>query len=125
MTFLEEVSDNYQRELDAGFANEVTSSEPTITSTPALAVLPVNQPNKRVILKLEELLAMAKTGEIRAFVCAMALVGNDGRGTATGVSRAGRADLAPLVVALERSKLRLLGFVEDYDIDLELAGTNF
>lgn len=87
--------------------------------------LPVNEPNERVIAKLEELLAMAKTGEIRAFVCASAIVNNDGRGIGTGVSRAGRADSCKMIAALERAKLRLLGFVEDIDIDLELSGTNF
>lgn len=90
-----------------------------------LKLVPVNEPDERVILKLEELLAMAKTGEIRAFVCAYAAVNEDGRGIGTSVARAGRADSCKLIVALERAKLRLIGFVEDIDIDLELGGTNF
>lgn len=94
-------------------------------TAPVLAVIPAPAPNGRVILKLEELLAMAKTGELRAFVCASAIVNSDGRGIGTGVSRAGIADSCKLIVALERAKLRLIGFVEDVDIDLELAGTNF
>lgn len=90
-----------------------------------LKAIPINEPDARVILKLEELLTMAKAGEIRAFVCASAIVNADGRGIGTSVARAGRADSCKMVVALERAKLRLIGFVEDIDIDLELAGTNF
>jgi hypothetical protein len=89
-----------------------------------LKVLPPPAPNERVVQELERLLEKAKAGELRAFVAALSLAETkDGRGgECSGVSRAGRARVAGLVWGLERAKLRLMGFVEDVDIDLDLGG---
>lgn len=102
----------------------LTYDLPAIGERQVLAALPSPQPNERVIKSLEELLRRAKSGELRAFVAALTLSENaDGTGSnSSGVARAGNAPTANLVWGLERAKLRLMGFVEDCDIDLELAG---
>lgn len=80
-------------------------------------------PNAKLIKRLEELLEQlleqAQSGEVQAIVAAVVH-----RRNATTVWRAGRAHIATLVWALDRAKLRLMGFVEDIDIDLELGGTD-
>jgi hypothetical protein len=87
-----------------------------------LAVLPKPAPDERVIRSLEHMLDKARSGELRAFVAAAIVDDFDGSGPATTGWRAGRAPIAPFVLALERCKLRLIGFVEDIDLDLELGG---
>ncbi len=89
-----------------------------------LRLLPPPAPNERVVKELERLLEKAKLGELQAFVAALLLAETkDGRGGGcSGVARAGRGRIATLVWGLERAKLRLMGFVEDVDIDLDLGG---
>lgn len=88
-----------------------------------LRALPPPAPNERVIQRLENALELARKGQLRGFILAGS-VDDPGVPGSTVVMRAGTAPIAPLVVALERAKLRLIGFVEDIDIDLELAGTD-
>ncbi len=76
-------------------------------------------PNERVIKRLEELFEQARKGDAQAFCAAVVH-----RRGACSVWRAGRTYVAPVVWALERAKLRLMGFVEDCDIELDLSGTD-
>lgn len=76
------------------------------------------QPVDAVVRELEDLLAQAKSGRLRGFVFAghydAHLTPN-----CTLVRRAGERNVGVLVAAIERVKLRLLGFVEDIDLGLE------
>ena len=72
--------------------------------------------------ELEQLLEKAKSGELRAFGCAMVLNGTY-QGSATGFTSAGQGPhTATLVMAMERGKIRMMGFVEDIDIGMSLGG---
>lgn len=73
------------------------------------------KPDLDVVKTVEELLEMAKSGELRALACAVVL-DCPGSPDSTALFRAGVAAMAPMVLALERAKLRLIGFVEDIDI---------
>lgn len=86
-----------------------------------LSIVRPPQPNQRVVRRLEELLTWARDGRLRAFVLA-GVVDEPGEPNSTIVVRAGIVPIAPIVVALERAKLRTIGFVEDHDIDLDLGG---
>lgn len=88
--------------------------------------LPAPGADPAVVREVEQILARAKSGELRAFCCAMVLDGSS-FGSASGVAMvatAGRGQhtTASLVLAMERAKLRMLGFVEDVDIGLSLGG---
>lgn len=87
-------------------------------------VKPLPRPgaDEQVVRVLEGILERAKTGELRAFYCAMVLDG-DRLGSATGGATAGSGyTYTPqLIMAMERAKLRMLGFVEDVDIGISLG----
>lgn len=73
------------------------------------------EPNAEVVARLEECLERAKSGQLRGFVLA-GVHDDPGQPGGSIVVRAGKRDLGIQVVALERAKLRLLGFVEDIDL---------
>ncbi len=76
------------------------------------------KPDEAVIRELKDLLVQAESGHLRGF----AFAGNfraAGDPECTLVRKAGTVNVGALVVALERIKLRLIGFVEDIDLDLE------
>jgi hypothetical protein len=87
----------------------------------ALDLAPSPAPNADVVEQLEELLRRAKFGQLRAFVLA-GVHDDPGVPGCSVVIRAGKQDLGVQVVALERAKLRLLGFVEDIDLGWETSG---
>lgn len=76
------------------------------------------KPDPRVVAELEDILEQAKRGNVRGFALAAHWQG-PGEPYSTLVRKAGTVNTGALVVALERIKLRLIGFVEDIDVDLE------
>ncbi len=64
------------------------------------------QPDARVVSLCQELLARARRGELVSIAIAMQ---TQGAGTATSFEM-GEGDTAHLVLAIERLKLRLLGY---------------
>lgn len=77
----------------------------------------VAPPSENLVKALEKMLEDAKSGQLQAFAGALIYRG----GGVTGW-RAGRARIGSVLFGLERAKLRLMGFVEDVDIELDLGG---
>ncbi len=89
---------------------------------PTLSLLDTKPaPRADVISKLEEALELAKSGELQGFILA-GVLHEPADPACTLVMRAGSGPIAPSVVALERAKLRLMGFIEDVDIGRQQAG---
>jgi hypothetical protein len=84
--------------------------------------LPHPAPDEAVIVRIEKMLAEAKDGSLRAFVAATVHHTPGFKEGGVAHFSAGKTSVGHLVWALERAKLKLMGFVEDIDIGLDSTG---
>jgi hypothetical protein len=73
------------------------------------------KPDEDVIRLAEQLLADARSGRCRGVIAA-AVYEEPGDPFCTATLRAGTCEVAPMVVSLERAKLRILGVLDESDL---------